>query len=243
MISVYFSAYASHLLQSLNVELFDSVQYIYKCEIIQLFQLKIIHIFKKKFLDILTNAQSRVYISENIASVWRESDIELYNFFTILKWVFRAFSVTSFSASFISALLQTLRSAAQIDNILSSFFNQQWSSKLIYNLILLIKKMKITLFTFIILQKQKKNLLRVNTHHLTQKRRFITTKDEFLTSIRAAKLCRITDKENKRELNAEHLCQLQMKRLSALQAKSLLKRKKRLSKKHLMILPVVRRQP
>ena len=238
MIPVCLPAHTSHLLQPLDVGLFGPVQHAYGRKVTQLSQLGVTHISKLEFLSILTDACVRAYTPENIAGAWRGAGIELYNPSTVLQRIPGASPETPPSASPTSALLQTPRSAVQVDNILGSLLGTERSPRLVRGLTMLAKGAKTTLSALALLQEREKDLLGVNARRPTRKRRLTTTRGEFLTPARAAKLRRVADKQKKKELDTGRLRQLQAERLSALQAGGLLKGRKRLPKGHLVVLPV-----
>ena len=208
VIPVCLPAHTSHLLQPLDVGLFGPVQHAYGQEVTRLSQLGMTHISKLDFLDILANARARAYTPENIAGAWRDAGIEPYNPSNVLQRIHRASPATPPSASPTSALLQTLKSAVQVNTILSSLLGPERSPRLVKGLTLLAKGVKTTLSALTLLQEREKDLLRVNACQSTRKRRLTTTRGEFLTPARAAKLCRVADKEKKKELDAERLHQL-----------------------------------
>ncbi len=62
-------SHITHLLQSLNVSLFNSLQHYYVLKVNRLAQLSISHVSKPQFLEILTSAQLKAYITKNVTSV------------------------------------------------------------------------------------------------------------------------------------------------------------------------------
>ncbi len=61
-------SYTIHLLQPLNVGLFDSLQHYYVLKVNRLAQLSISHVSKPQFLEILASAQLKAYITKNVTS-------------------------------------------------------------------------------------------------------------------------------------------------------------------------------
>jgi hypothetical protein len=60
-------SHTTHLLQPLNVGLFDSLQHYYVLKVNRLAQLSISHVSKPQFLEILASAQLKAYTTKNVA--------------------------------------------------------------------------------------------------------------------------------------------------------------------------------
>jgi len=60
-------SHTTHLLQPLNVGLFDLLQHYYVLKMNRLAQLSISHVSKAQFLEILAPAQLKAYITKNVA--------------------------------------------------------------------------------------------------------------------------------------------------------------------------------
>jgi len=60
-------SHTTHLLQSLNVGLFNSLQHYYVLKVNRLAQLSISHVSKPQFLEILASAQLKAYTTKNVA--------------------------------------------------------------------------------------------------------------------------------------------------------------------------------
>ncbi len=94
-------SHTTHLLQPLNVGLFDSLQHYYVLKVNRLAQLSISHVSKPQLLEILASAQLKVYTTKNVAFTWKKTDIELYNPVLIFDCISDAQSSTSsFTALF-----------------------------------------------------------------------------------------------------------------------------------------------
>ncbi len=92
-------SHTTHLLQSLNVSLFDSLQHYYVLKMNRLAQLSISHVSKPQFLEILASAWLKAYITKNVASAWKKTGIEPYNPTSVLDCISDAqLSTSSFTA-------------------------------------------------------------------------------------------------------------------------------------------------
>jgi len=85
MLLICLLSHTTHLLQSLNVSLFNSLQHYYVLKINRLAQLSISHVSKPQFLEILTSAQLKAYTTKNVAFTWKKMNIEPYNLTLILS--------------------------------------------------------------------------------------------------------------------------------------------------------------
>jgi len=83
-------SHTTHLLQSLNVGLFDSLQHYYVLKVNRLAQLSISHVSKPQFLEILAPAWLKAYTTKNVASAWKKTGIEPYNPALVLDCIFDA---------------------------------------------------------------------------------------------------------------------------------------------------------
>jgi len=59
-------SHTTHLLQPLNVNLFDPLQHYYVLKMNRLAQLSISHVSKPQFLEILASAQLKAYTTKNV---------------------------------------------------------------------------------------------------------------------------------------------------------------------------------
>ncbi len=79
-----------HLLQPLNVSLFNSLQHYYVLKVNRLAQLSISYVSKPQFLEILTFAQLKAYTTKNVAFVLKKTSIKPYNSAPVLNHIFDA---------------------------------------------------------------------------------------------------------------------------------------------------------
>jgi len=95
-------SHTTHLLQPLNVGLFDPLQHYYVLEVNRLAQLSISHVSKPQFLEILALARLKAYTTKNVAFTWKKAGIELYNPVSVLDRILGAQLSTSSSAALFS---------------------------------------------------------------------------------------------------------------------------------------------
>ncbi len=134
--------HTTHLLQSLNVSLFNSLQYYYVLKMNRLAQLSISHVLKPQFLEILALAWLKVYTTKNVTSVWKKTDIEFYNPVSVLDCISDAqLSTSSFTALF-SDILWTSQTVIQVNEVLNHLLEKKQSSIMLCEVKMLIKSVK-----------------------------------------------------------------------------------------------------
>ena len=229
-------SHTTHLLQPLNVGLFDSLQHYYVLKMNRLAQLSISHVSKPQFLEILTSAQLKAYITKNVAFTWKKTGIELYNPVLILDCIFDAQSSTSSFTALSSDISWTSQTVVQMNEVLNHLLRKKWSSTMLCEVKMLAKSVK-RFFTEIKLQAAcEKDLLKVNAHWKMRKIKLTTKTNMFLTSETANELCRKWNQRDTMKVRKIRLHQTQEKRLTVLQKKEVLSERKRCLKRCLIIL-------
>ncbi len=183
-------SHTTHLLQPLNVGLFDLLQHYYVLKMNRLAQLSISHVSKAQFLEILAPAQLKAYITKNVAFTWKKAGIEFYNPTLILDCISDAQSSTSSFTALFSDISWISQTAVQMNEVLNHLLKKKQSSIMLCEVKMLTKSVT-RFFTEIKLQAaHKKNLLEINVHQKTRKIKLTTKTDMFLTSETAHELCR-----------------------------------------------------
>jgi len=229
-------SHTTHLLQPLNVGLFDSLQHYYVLKMNRLAQLSISHVSKPQFLEILASAWLKAYTTKNVAFAWKKAGIELYNPTSVLDCISDAQLSTSSFTALSFDISQTSQTVVQVNEVLNHLLEKEQSSTMLYEVKMLAKSIK-RFFTEIKLQAaHEKNLLKVNAHWKTRKIKLTTKTDMFLTSETANELHRKRNQRDTMKVRKIRLCQAQEKRLTVLQKKEVLSERKRCFKGHLIIL-------
>jgi len=229
-------SHTTHLLQPLNVGLFDSLQHYYVLKVNRLAQLSISHVSKPQFLEILASAQLKAYTTKNVTFTWKKMGIELYNPVPILDRIFDTQSSTSSFTALFSDVFQTSQTVVQMNEVLNHLLEKKQSSIMLYEVKMLAKSVK-RFFTEIELQAaHEKNLLKVNVHWKIRKTKLTIKTSMFLTFETANELRRKRNQRDTMKVKKIRLRQAQEKRLTVLQKKEVLLERKRCLKGCLIIL-------
>ncbi len=189
-------SHTTHLLQPLNVGLFDSLQHYYVLKVNRLAQLSISHVSKPQFLEILTSAQLKAYTTKNVAFTWKKTDIEPYNLTLVLDCISDAQSSTSSFTALFSDVSQTSQTVVQMNEVLNHLLEKKQSSTMLCEVKMLAKSVKRSFAEIELQAAREKNLLKVNVHWKTRKTKLTIKMSMFLTFKTANELHK---KQNQRD--------------------------------------------
>jgi len=79
IIVLHLSSHTFHILQSLDVDIFESLKTYLHQELEKIMRAKIINIKKRKWLNAYSRAKSKAFNKENIHEAWRDAELFLIN--------------------------------------------------------------------------------------------------------------------------------------------------------------------